>query len=498
MRGWLSLAMGMVSALGLACGDARYTPIPGTTIRIEQPIPDSDKEYELQIFASEEECDEARIHPDEWHLCLPHVDRSSGEVRLGYRFIAGEMHVGLAEHEELMEVQFQGTTVSDGKNGQEIKIIPHEPFSGGGTLYVLLIDGSGSMSEVDRRSGDSRMKQVKKALRQQEVIDAFFPGGDTDNAVMLLQFTQGKPVPVGGTLSAQLNKNDYRDAVRQLRVLNGYTHLYDAIKYATGPLLEEDAVKAAVAGDKRSVTVVALTDGFNNIAASDTCKDNVPRLKVLLDHLATVRESDVRSRPTLHTVGLGKPLRPGFEPPRASEAPRATTICGRRNVDTRIDGDLETRGIDNASLRLIARAGGGTAHIKRGRKGLAEAFLAAAAPKYRWFEVRYRMDPFFLRRKFKTRLSLIGVGTAGATIQIHPSAWLDAPPGHRMDDGWHMEGSYLATLLVLVPLYAAFISLSYVGAALHNTRRMLFGRVRSRTASEEASPPPEGGESATS
>jgi hypothetical protein len=483
---WRWLRLVPLLAFGIACGDARYTPIPGTTMRIEQPIPDSDKEYELQIFASEEECDEARIHPDDWHLCLPHVDRASGEVRLGYRFIAGEMHVGLAEHEELMEVQFQGTTVSDGKNGQEIKIIPHEPFSGGGTLYVLLIDGSGSMSEIDRRSGDSRMKQVKKALRQPEVISAFFPGGDTDNAVMLLQFTQGSPVPVGGSLTALTNKNEYKQAVRELKVLNGFTHLFKAIKYSTGPLLDEDAVKAAVAGDKRSVTVVALTDGFNNLAASDTCKDNVPRLKLLLEHLATVRESDVRSRPTLHTVGLGKPIRPGFEPPRGMEPPRATTICGRRNVDTRIDGDLETRGIDNASLRLIARAGGGTAHIKRGRKGLAEAFLAAAAPKYRWFEVRYRMDPFFLRRAFKTRLSLVGVGTAGATIQIHPSAWLDAPPGRLMEDGWHMEENYLVTFLVVMPLFAAFVGLSYVGAAVHNTRRMLFGRVRRNVPTEPA------------
>ena len=341
------------------------------------------------------------------------------------------------------------------------------------------------MSEVDPRTGESRMKQVKKALRQKEVVDAFYPGGDTDNAVMLLQFTQGKPVPVGGRLVSLTNKNEYKSAVRELRVLNGFTHLFKAIKYTTGPLLDEDAVKAAVAGDKRSITVVALTDGFNNISASDTCKDNVPRLKVLLDHLANVRESDVRTRPTLHTVGLGKPIRPGFEPPRGVEPPRANTICGRRNVDTRIDGDLETRGIDNASLRLIARAGGGTAHIKRGRKGLAEAFLAAAAPKYRWFEVRYRMDPFFLRRKFKTRLSLVGVGTAGATIQIHPSAWLDAPPGRLMGDGWHMEESYLRTFLVVMPLFAAFIGLSYIGAALHNTRRMLFGRVKRGAKTEQ-------------
>lgn len=473
------------------CDSVVFVPIPGTTTRIKTPIADGDKEYEMRILSDRDQCVELGISPDDMHLCLPFVDRASGEIRIAYHLLQGESLASLPAHQELLDVQFQGTTIQQGKGGQEIKVIPHDPWSESGTLYILVIDGSGSMAESDGRSGLTRMQVVKQALRRQDVMDAFFSGDSADNAVMLLQFTQGDPRPVGGTLEALTNRRQYKAAVSQLEVLNGYTYLFDAVKYTTGPLLETPELKAALANGRRKPNVIVLTDGFNNQKASDVCKDNVKRLETLLEHLRTVRLGDINTRPQVHTVGLGRPIRPGFELPTGNQPPRAKDLCGRRNTDTRIDGDLETRGIDNASLHYIARSGGGMAHIKRGKRELAEAFRDAASPRYKWFEARVRIDPFYLRRSFKLRLSLIGVGTAGAEIEIFPSAWLDAPPGVKMEDGWHTEDTYLRTFVVVLPLFALFVGLSYIGAAVNNTRRMVFGRVRRGRVQEPAEVPPE-------
>ena len=478
-------AMGLC-LLGTACDDVRYISIPNTTTRITLPQPDADREYTMQILHDVRDCDALGISEEDMHLCLPYVDRASGEIRLAYNLQNSEDDIAsLPEHGDLLDVQFQGTTVEQGMAGQEVKIIPHDPWSESGTLYILIIDGSGSMAEPGGRGGGSRMKVVKQALKRPDVMDAFFGGDNADNAVMLLQFTQGDPSPVGGALVAHTSKRDYKAAVNELKVLNGYTHLFDAVKYATGPLLEADAVKQALSGGRRKPNIIVLTDGFNNERADDVCSDNVERLDHLLDHLEEVQQSaDLTKRPRVHSVGLGKPIRAGFELPEGSKRPTAKDLCGRRNMGTRIDGNLEKKGIDNASLHYIARAGGGTSHIKRGKEGLAKAFQDAASPSYKWFEARIRMDPFYLRRSFKVRLSLVGVANAGSTIEIFPSAWLDAPPGRKMEDGWHTEDTYLRTFVVVVPLFAFFVALSYVGAAVHNTRRVLFGRVKGRKPAE--------------
>ena len=488
----LRLLMCVLAAWFVGCGDVKYIAIPNTSTRITLPVPDADKEYEMQILHDVRDCDSLGITDEDMHLCLPYVDRASGEIRLAYNLLNSEDDIAsLPEHGDLLDVQFQGTTVEQGMAGQEVKVIPHDPWSESGTLFILVIDGSGSMAESGGRGGASRMKVVKQALKRKDVMDAFYGGDNADNAVMLLQFTQGTPQPVGGTLVAHSNKRDYKAAVNELKVLNGYTHLFDAVKYSTGPLLQADAVRQALSNGRRKPNVIVLTDGFNNEKASDVCSANVDRLDSLLDHLDEIKETtDIIKRPRVHTVGLGKPIRPGFELPQGNKRPTARDLCGRKNTDTRIDGDLEKKGIDNASLHFIARAGGGTAHIKRGKKELAKAFQEAASPSYKWFEARIRMDPFYLRRSFKVRLSLVGVASAGSTIEIIPSAWLDAPPGKKMDDGWHTEDTYLRTFVVVVPLFALFVAMSYIGAALHNTRRMMFGRVRPGKASKEASAPP--------
>ena len=475
--GWLVLLLACL----VGCASPRFLAIPGTTTRVTLPQMEKGKEYNLHILHEIGECDELGISEEDLHLCLPFVDRSSGEIRLSYALYNSETLSSMPEHEELLSVEFQGTTVGNGAAGQEMTVIPHDPWTQSGTLYVLVIDGSGSMNERGGYGGLTRMQVVKQALKRKDVMDAFFGGESQDNAVMLLQFTQGIPQPVGGTLVALKNRREYKAAVSELHVLNGYTHLFDAVSYATGPFLERDEVKRALSNGLRKPNVIVLTDGFNNERPSDVCGDNVERLERLLDHLQDVQLTDLSTRPQVHTVGLGKSIRPGFEVPYGNKPPRAVDLCGKRNVDTRIDGNLEVRGIDNASLHYIARAGGGKAHIKRGRRQLAKAFLEAASPRYRWFEARIRMDPFYLRRDFKIRLELMGVGSAASSIEVYPSAWLDAPPGRPLADGWHVADTYKRTLLVVVPLLGLFVILSYLAAAVYNTRRLLFGRVRIRS-----------------
>ncbi|HCH66483.1 MAG TPA: hypothetical protein DFR83_27005 [Deltaproteobacteria bacterium] len=475
--------LGFVLVCLAGCASPRFLAIPGTTTRVALPQMESGKEYNLHILHEIGECDELGISEEDLHLCLPFVDRSSGEIRLSYALYNSETLSSMPEHEELLSVEFQGTTVGNGSTGQEMTVIPHDPWTQSGTLYVLVIDGSGSMNERGGYGGLTRMQVVKQALKRQDVMDAFFGGDGQDNAVMLLQFTQGIPSPVGGAFVALKNRREYKAAVSKLHVLNGYTHLFDAVSYATGPLLERDEVKQALSNGLRKPNVIVLTDGFNNEKPSDICGDNVDRLERLLEHLQDVQLTDLGTRPQVHTVGLGKPIRPGFEVPYGNKPPRAVDLCGKRNIDTRIDGELEVRGIDNASLHYIARAGGGKAHIKRGRQGLAKAFLEAASPRYRWFEVRIRMDPFYLRRDFTVRLELMGVGSAASSIEVYPSAWLDAPPGRPLPDGWHVADTYKRTLLVVVPVIALFVMLSYFASAIYNTRRLLFGRVKVRSKS---------------
>lgn len=471
---WCLLALSLL----LGC-DSDLTAIPGTTTRIGRPYNDKEgTELELKIFASLEDC-LANVQPDDVDLCLPHVDRRSGQVRLGFQFRLDSDDYPIPLTEENLRVVHKGRTVEDGP-GMSVEVVPHDPIDAN-QLYILVIDGSSSMSEVNAK-GRSRMDRVRAALMKSDVRDAFFPKGGTKTGVVLLTFTSGDPVPVGGQLQVITDAETFRSKVKQeLRVLSGFTHLYHAVEYATGPLLQQEDVKLFIDLDQAAPTVIALTDGFNNLAGDDTCATNTERLERLLDHLTTARREveDIRKRPTVFTVGLGRPLRPNFRLPEGRENKvRAVELCGKRNRDRRIDGDLERYGIDNASLEFMANRGGGFSYVKRDIDGLAEAFQAAAAQRYSWFEVRYHVDPFFLRRSFETRLRLLSYADAEAAVKIHPSAWLDAPPGLRLEDGRVISQPYRHTATVLMPLLGLLISLGFIGAVTFNTHRILFGRAR--------------------
>ncbi len=469
----------------LGCGGGgpaeKIAPIPNTTTRIGRPEVKDGTELDLKIFTTPADCNLA-VLKEYRKQCLPHVDRASGEVRLSFqlRLSDGEPYP-LPLTSDHVEVSHQGTHVSDEMPGLAFSLIPHEPQRAK-QLFILVIDASASMRQETRPgSGVTRMEAVRSALLLKDVKEAFFPGA-VKTAVVVFEFTSGDPQPLGGKLELLENAQSYTKLIKtQLQARSGFTHLYDAVRYATGSLLQQEQINNWLQIQNAEPTVIVLTDGFNNVRGDDVCSDNARRLSRLLEHLRSVRQGSVASntRPTVYTVGLGRPIRPNFSLPklRKPEVDDAT-LCGRRYVDRRIDGDLEEYGIDNPSLMWIADFGGGTSYVRRNKKGLGEAFKAAAAERYIWFEARYRVPPFFLRRAFETRLELKSFATASAKVNIYPSAWLDAPPGITMADGWSFPSPYRQTLTVVLPVLGLLTLLSYLGAAWFNTRRVLFGRTR--------------------
>jgi len=462
------------------------TPIPNTTTRVGRPEVVDGTELELKIFTTLDEC-RARVQPDELELCMPYVDRANGEVRLGFQFRLDSDVFPLPLASEHIKIGHLGRELQGG-GANTVSVVPHDPVRSP-QLFILMIDGSSSMTK------GGRMEKVRKALLMPEVVEAFFPD-DVKTGVVVFQFTDRGPRPIGGRLRVFENPRDYRQVIRrELRVLSGYTHLYDAITYATGEFLARQDIQDLLTFHQMTPTVVALTDGFNNIRSDDTCGDNAGRLSTLLRHLEQVRapESGIEPgrRPSVYTVGLGRPLRPAFELGReVSTSVRARDLCGGRKVGRQINGDLENRGIDNASLEWIARIGGGQSYVRQDYKGLGQAFKGAAAARYHWFEARYRVPPFYLRRSFRTTLRLISFATAEASVELFPSAWLDAPPGAKGDGGWTVQRPYRYILVLLMPAFGMLLLLSYLGAAAFHARRAMFMKVRQPRPPIRAGVPP--------
>lgn len=461
----------------LGCGQTELVPVPGTTARVAPPTGGGtgNKTLSLHIFHTEDEC-AAAVAPEDVPLCLPYVDRASGQVRVAFqmRVDSEEWRVPLTT--ENVEVFHKNQKPSNGDH--DFRVIPHDPKRAE-QLFILLIDSSGSMGIVDDpNTGRTRMDKLKAALLRTDVVDAFFPG-DVQTAVVPLIFKgSGTPEPLGGKWIVE-NKKEYRQLIRdQLQVGAGFTYLYNAIDWSTSTLLDNPEIKQAIQVRKQAPTVIALTDGFNNELPTDTCKDNAPRLEKMLGRLDAVRRGetlDVRFRPTVYTVGLGNSAWRAFTVPDGTNvSPR--DIC-RRYSDQVINGGVETRGVDNAALMWIARVGGGSSFISRTTEGLADAFKAAAAVRYRWFEARYRVDPFYLRRSFETKLRLTSLLRSEASIWFHPSGWYDAPPGTPGPDGWTSATPFRATTTLALPILGLLAALGYVPAAMFNVRRALFSRV---------------------
>ena len=149
------------------------------------------------------------------------------------------------------------------------------------------------------------------------------------------------------------NKHVSRPSISQTRdrLARAYDSWMASLSWLYQQIISQQKdIKDLLELNEMTPTVVALTDGFNNQSARDTCRSNASRLNQLLKHLDRVRSpeegADPRRRPSVYTVGLGRPLRPGFKlPTDDKDKVKAVDICGRRNVDRRIDGELEERGI---------------------------------------------------------------------------------------------------------------------------------------------------------
>ncbi|MEL6350060.1 MAG: vWA domain-containing protein [Myxococcota bacterium] len=475
MRSWMAA---LVVLIGCGSDDAseKLMPIPGTTTRIGEPVSKEGSELYMELFTERPRC-EIVVSEEDVDACMPYIDRATGEVRLSFQLQSGDSVLALPLAEDHIRVAHMGREVKDNAENQSVELIPHEPQSSR-QLFILLIDGSASMRE-EVRPGVNRMDEVRSALLLPGVKDAFFPD-DNKTAVAVFEFTEGTPEPLGGKLTLLENKKEYTQQIRQhLRIRSGYTHLYDAIRYVSEEVIQKGPVYEWLQRNNGQPTVVALTDGFNNIRRLDKCGDNAQRLTGLLGLLQRLRkDSTPTTRPSVYTVGLGRPLRPSYTfPDRLGPRLNERELCGRF-VRREIDGDLERQGIDNVSLKWIAYFGGGRTYVRRNKKGLGEAFQAAAAKQYEWFEVRYRYDPYYMRRSFETRIRLTSFASAEGWVQFHPSAWLDAPPGAKRPDGWAKKSSYRATLVLILPILGTLTVLSYLGAAWFNTRRVLSGRTR--------------------
>jgi hypothetical protein len=470
--------------LALSCAGDLHT-VPGTTARVGDYKPEGRADLELEIFSERKTCErllaETGTPAQELEQCLPWIDRGSGEVRLGFAFRLDGNNYPLPLSLEHLAVSHSGSEVGDARRGERIEIIAHQPVQVD-QLFVLMIDASASMNSVDGSDSVNRMQKVRKALLMPSVGTAFFPE-DGNNRVVIFTFTDGAPRPLGGSVKMLDSAEEYRKLIRSsLKPSSGYTHLYDAVRYGTIDLLKDKKVKEWLELREAAPTVVVLTDGFNNERPSDVCGDNAPRLQSLLEDIYAARFDegiDIRVRPSIYTVGLGKPLRKKFSLPRGNRTRvLSSRLCGSAYGDRRIDGDIERLGIDNASLSWISDIGGGMSFVRRKSSGLGDAFRATAAVRHKWFEIRYKIDPMRLRREFQTRLTLKTFAVSDSSIMLYPNGWLDAPPGELQANGWSKARPYTYVMSVLMPVMGAVVFLLIFGAAFFNVKRVLSGRLR--------------------
>jgi len=475
----------------LACGSEERHVIPYTTTRIGEPVLDTKTDAKVQILYNKRRCEHAislsntpkEKRQEELKNCLPWFDRANGEVKLSFSFIVDNEQYPLPLSRDHLDVTHDGFTIGEPTPGEKVEIIPHAPLRVP-QLFVLMIDASESMKQVDGKAGSpDRMAKVRRALLLPEVRKAFLPNdsGAPENAVVIFTFTSGRPQPLGGRVRVITSAKEYTSLISQnLWPRNGYTHLYNAVQYGSQSVFKQRLIKKWLDDNLAARTVVVLTDGFNNVSSSQKCSDNVKPLKKLLDHLAMSRQGtkvNVVDKPTVYTVGLGRRLQKKFKLPSNRSRVNARTLCGKYRNQT-IDANLETKGIDNGSLKWIAAVGGGESFVTNRIKDLGAAFRQTAAKRFQWFEVRYKTSPLRMRQSFTTQLTLKTFSIAKSHIKLYPHGWFDPPPGKKRKDGWTESTGYLHIMTVLLPPLGLLLFLSILGAAFYNIRRVLLGRLR--------------------
>jgi len=460
--------------VGCMCQSDPYpAPIPGTAYRIGEDRPEPDSEVTVDLLTTFSECVGASVA--DMDACLPRADRASGEVQLSFQVRDPKTSVPL--YRSITEEEIRVT--HDKFTQSELELVPHEPVDSG-QLFIVLIDGSGSMYEND----SERIKKVYEALLMPSVVKGFYPSGTSKTGVVLVRFSDKVVGLDGGPPRVVRSAKEYRAMIKEhlLEKSGGFTHLYDATKYAVTDLLEADAVRKFVTVRAAQPTLIVLTDGFNNEKADDTCATNAPRLTEALEVLRASRTAGAaQSRPTVFTVGLGKAIAGVKKPKSRNIKVTPTTLCGQY-ANRRIDSDLEDYGIDAVSLEWLAEAGGGVAFVKRNPAGLADVFERAARPRYRWYEIRYRSpDSLYHRKSFEVEVQLKSSDLAVTRVRLHPSAWLDAPTGQREEDEvWVRPTPFRDSLTILLPVFSVLIFLTYLGPAWFNARRGITRRAKLR------------------
>ncbi|MEM6931570.1 MAG: vWA domain-containing protein, partial [Myxococcota bacterium] len=338
--------IGLALAL-LGCQSAEFpAPVEGTAYRIEDDAPNHDGATRIDVLANRAQCVDAGV--DDVTTCLPYADRASAAVRLAFRL------VDPVRGAELTRALRPGqlTVTHDEAIQETVELVPHEPVSPS-QLFVVLIDGSASMFA----NGGARIGAVRDALLRDSVVQTFYPDGGAATGVVLLRFTERVTGLDGGSPRILTDRDDYRQIIEShlLDRSRGYTHLYDAIRYASRELLGAPGIAEFVQQRSVGPTIVALTDGFHNEGPGELCRDNVGRLERTLRALRTAR-TDPSSflRPTLYTIGLGRPYREGTKPPGA-RPPTVAELCGEYG-DVRIGPTLESVGVDHVSLQWLAEA----------------------------------------------------------------------------------------------------------------------------------------------
>lgn len=466
--------------LGACTADEHPAPILGTTYRIGEERRQPDSELLIDILTTDAQCRKIANTAEEVALCRPFVDRANAEVQISFQFLdrtqLQPFPVALTDDDR------DSLLISHDNSKQETwKLIPHNPRDSG-QLYIVLIDGSGSMYETDE-NGRYRMQKVQRALKLDSVKNAFFPSPDAKTGVMLLMFTDKLTSIDGGAPRIIRRKGAYERMIDEHLSTRrgGYTYLYKAVRQSMTEVMKLPEVRKFLATRSAQPTIIALTDGFNNESASDTCGSNVGRLKQTLDVIRESRAKKNSGKPKLFTVGLGEKYRRQEKPEGINARVTKRSLCGQYG-DSPIDGGLELQGIDHVSLAWLAEAGGGVSFVKQKPQGLAEVFLAAAAKRYDWFELKYRVsDSLFHRKSFETEIRVQRGYISSTKIDFFPSPWLDAPTADlKPGEEWSTRASLLKALTVLMPLLGIIVFLNYIPAAVFNARRRVFRRGRNR------------------
>lgn len=467
----------MIAALVLllgGCADGTIHPVDGTTFRVQDPTIEQTKGLSVYPFVDQSKCSGAKILPekDPYHECLPFVDRATGQVRIAFQPRIGAEPWPMALQKASVKVLFNHTPPAD------FEFIPHDPQPTN-QIFILLIDTSGSMQMSDVEGGPTRLEKVRAALTQPDVVDSFFPP-DASTDVVPLMF-RDKPTPIViGDKPLVSNRADYIRAIRDgLDAGRGYTPLYSALSDVLKNTLTSKVVFDEIQLG-RQPTIIALTDGFNNVSPSDTCASNVAPLNALLADIRSIRQNVdmIAHRPAIFTVGLGRARWPHATPQDTDDI-SVTQLCGNYK-DYLIDGGLDAKGVDNRALAFIAHAADGNSYIRPDQAGLAQAFREAAQSRYRWFEVRFHHDPLYFRRAFEVQLTIETTDSPSATVKFLPNPWIDAPPGEELPDDGLGPAPLTRTLGIVLPILGAVISLSYLPAAIFNGRRAVFGLVPRR------------------